>query len=710
MSTSMPTTIQKISFVSLIAGLAAVVFLAIPVTDNFIFHTKSLALYATLAILLLLFLVKALRKGTYTITMSPLTLAYALFGGVVVASTFLANTYPVDSLLGYGGVFIATSAIVIIGSSLLPHLRSNIGVTLLVYVSLIVAATMITQLLGFGPASILNVLFGVSLPTSLAFSVTGSTLVSLQIVIIGLVGVLTHIRYGQESNSLFTFSIPVLLASVLIGIWAILPGNPAAMQLPSVQNSWFVALNSLENPRSAIIGRGPNSYGAAYDRFKPLAVNGGDEWNIQFTQAANAPLTFVVTFGLLGLAAWALIVFKFFQMFQRSSAPTKPLGWVIATTFILQLLFPVSLATLVLQATLLAMYVATEKKHYPILKIQAFAAQIVKKVTTIGTEGDGRSLLYVTFTTGLLLIVAGMYGVVRAYVAEVYMLQSSMAAQRNDAKAVYELQQRAVQLNQYNDSFRRRYGQTNLLIAQSLSSQTASADGTLSDEDKEQITRIVLQAVRETRSATVLDPANSANWLALAKVYEALIPLSEDAASLSVQAYLAAIQTNPLNPTLRINLSAMLAGQKSYQQALEVLNQAATVKPDFVPTHFARAQVLELLKQPEDAKKAYELVLQLLDDAAPESDRQEVERRITALSAIEDETEPVVDDEDETNAVSEDTIVPSLLTESLNDEADTLSKPSTEAVNFPDDEVATDAATVAPTSTTPTPSADPQAR
>ncbi|MFZ1721171.1 MAG: hypothetical protein WAU07_01575 [Microgenomates group bacterium] len=682
------TPIQTATVVTLLIGLATVLFGAVPLTDNFVFHTKSVALFYTTLILIGLFLIRSFKRGSYTLTMSPLTPALALMGLLVATSTFLANAYPVDSLLGYGGVYLSMIVIALVGASLLPQLKAEVGFKVFTIFCILLVVTFVTQLVGFGPASILNVLFDVNLPTDLAFSVTGSTFISLQIIVIALVGNSALLLMNKKKDLLTLIAVPTLLLGLTIGGWALLPGNPGALELPSLQNSWRVALDSLETPRAALIGRGPDSYGTTYDRFKPLEVNATESWNLQFTQGSNAPLTMIVTIGLLGFLSWLFIVFSFFQMFSKSTEGTKPLGYAVATSFVLQLLLPPNVVMLGLQAVLLALYIAVEKKHYPILKIHAFAAQVVKKITSVGgAQHEGKPLLYLTFVAGMLLVCAGLYGVGRAYAAEIYMMQSSYAAQRNDAKAVYELQQKAILLNQYNDSFRRRYGQTNLLIAQALTAQVQGATQ-LSEEEKTQITRLILQAVREARSATVLSPADSANWLALARVYEALIPLSEDAANLSVQAYLAAIQTNPLNPTLRISLSNLLASQEGNAQALQVLDQTVSIKPDFVATHFARAQVLQQLKNYPAAKESYQLVLQLLDPEAPESDRQEVTTRIKALDElIAAGPEAELKEEPEVKGpIEENDIVPSLLTETLGDDSTVVSDPSDEPLTLPSDE------------------------
>ncbi len=681
------TPIQSASIVTLLAGATAILFGALPLTDNFVFHTKALALFITTLVLVVLFLVRSFMRGSYTLTMSPLTPALGLMGVLVTASTFLANPYPVDSLLGYGGVYLSVIFLALIGGSLLPQLKAKSGFRTFTILAMILTVTLLTQLVGFGPATMINALFSVNLPTDLAFSITGSTFISLQVIVVALVGNAAHVFLQKRRDAFSLTAVATLIVGVLVGGWAIMPGNPGALQFPNIQTSWNVALDSLETPRAALIGRGPDSYGTTYDRFKPAQVNATEVWNLQYTQGSNTPLTMVVTIGLLGFLSWLFIAFKFFQMFAKSTEGTKPLGYLVASTFVLQLLVPPNIVMLSLQALLLALYIAAEKKHYPILKIQAFAAQIVKKISSVGSnQREGKHLLYVTFVLGMLLVGAALYGVGRAYVAEVYMMQSSYAAQRNDARAVYELQQKAIMLNQYNDVFRRRYGQTNLLIAQALTAQVQDSTQ-LSEEDKAQITRLILQAVREARSATVLNPADSANWLALARVYEALIPLSEDAGNLSVQSYLAAVRTNPLNPTLRIGLSNLLASQEAYPQALEVLNQTAAIKPDFVPTHFARAQVLQELGNYQAAKESYQVVLQLLDADAPEGDRVEVESRIRALDELIASGE-IPDDEDdeeaaEDPAIEESDIVPSLLTETLEDESTVVSDPSNEPLDLP---------------------------
>lgn len=657
---------KKISMLSIMDTAFLSVLLIVPVTDSFIDHSKSYLLFFSSILVLLFFLIKILFQKSIKITVSPITNSLVIFGLVTLASTFFSSNYPVESLLGLGGIYISAMIIAIFGGSLLPKDATEKFINgMLITSSILVLATLL-QMMGFGPAQLVNKILGTSLPTDMSFNIAGSSFIALQVVVAALVGAIATIISNKKVSKLYAFTLPVLVIGVGIFAWSLLPNKTTSLLLPPFTNSWSVMLDSMKNPKAALIGAGPSSYSNVYAALKPDWVNNSAQWSTVFSQATSFPLTVISTMGILGLFSWLYFVFKFVGLKKRSLLSSKPIYYMIASTILLQLLFPANTIMLTIQAVAIAFLIANEKHRLPLLQLQTLKFKILNKLE-IGNDTIKSSdvPLYMTVGLGFVGIAALFYLTGRAFGANVVMAQSSKELSQNDVIKAYELQQKAVAMNPYFDVFRRRYSGTNVAIAIALSNK---AD--ISDEEKTQVSSLIQQAVREARAATTLDPIESQNWLNLAQIYKNMIGVSADAHDWSVQSYITAIETNPNDPSLRIELAQMFAAQKDYQQAISIMTQAINLKPDLAGSHYNLGLILEMVAQPDayrDARISYQRALVLLDTNSEEyvlvnKKIEELEKMMTEKGIS---LEPEKDQKDQASE-SEQNTVPSITEQNLN--------------------------------------------
>ncbi len=500
------------------------------------------------------------------------------------------------------------------------------------------------ELLGAGPARLYNQIFGFSLPTTLLFNLSGSSFIALQLIALGLVGAVAQVLVRKKLPTYLVVTVPVLLVGMAVHTWSILPGKVAELRLPSVAASWSVALDAIRQPRSAIIGAGPSSFQNVYSQFKPTWVNGQPDWNVQYAQGANFPLTALSTLGFFGLVTWLLLALRVFQQTKHVDTNTRTMAIATSAIIVLHFFFPPNIVTLALFGLYLAVLIASQRDHLPVLRFQALTAQISgpKTLEAINPESQNRAAISmgpIAFIANPFMIVSilllfgiGYLGLLasKSYAASAMMFASNKAAQENDAAKTYELQQKAVALNPYLDTFRRRYALTNALIAVALSNKTD-----ITEDEKNQVTQLLQQAIREARSATILDQTDTQNWLVLAQVYQNIIGATEDALSWSVQSYVKAIETNPSDPNTRIALGGIFLSQKEYQQAAALFEQAANIKPDFANAHYNLAVALTQLNQLEGARTEYQRVLSLIDATSTDYTRvtTELEKVETDLEA-----------------------------------------------------------------------------
>jgi tetratricopeptide (TPR) repeat protein len=671
------TMLKKISLYLIMAiGILSVLFIA-PITDSFIEHSKFYTLiFGTLAVLVM-FVVKSFKDGALRITVSPMSGALVLFMLATIASTFFTSDYPVEGLLGFGGVFLAVSVLSLIGGSVLPKNLTLKFLYTLTATSIALIVISFLQIIGFGPAQLLNQLFNLSLPTTMLFNVAGSSFIALQVVGLTLIAVLTHVASTKKLNKVFAVALPILLIGAGLFAWSLLPGKITSLSLPSFQSSWSVMLDTLKAPKSALIGAGISSYKNAYLIFKPIWVNGSNNWAVNYTQASNMPITLVTTMGILGFLSWILLIVKAFQFHKKSTVESKALGIFLMASFFLNLVLPFNTILLTLQAIAIACLTSNEKNRLPLLQMQAFKFNMLNKPTLLNATRKTTNLpLYIGTGLSLLVILAIGYLTTRSVQAHMLMSQSSQAVASNNILQAYELQQKAVALNPYYDVFRRRYSATSALIAIALSNK---AD--ITESEKQQVSQLLQQSVTEARAATTLDQTDSQNWANLAQIYNNLIGVSEDAVNWTIQSYVSAIETNPNDPLLRLELASVFVGQEAYQQALSIYDQAINIKADLPISHYRRGEMLELVATPEalrEARLSYQRALVLLE---PDSeDYLAVNTKIADLEAYMEENDISLEPETEEEVLESGEGTPTITEQNLNN-TDTVT-PSDEPVEL----------------------------
>ncbi len=602
--------LRKIADITILAVFVVGVLGIFPFFDNFLYFSKYLTLTVGTLVTAVLYVLYTLAKRTIEIKISPLTVPLFFFGLAAIASSFFTNAYPVEALLGLGGAYISLSLLSLFaGSIVTEHLPKKL-LFAAGFVGVVLTIGIGTQFIGFGPVQLLNALFSLSLPSSAAFSVAGGSFFALQVLVITCVGIIAEIVAHKRIEKWMLVVLPILIVGVLLHVWTILPGKDGALVSPSWAASWSIALDSIRQPKAALIGGGAASYGNYYLRFKPVWLNSLSTWNIPFTQASNLPFTLIVTMGFFGLGSWLLLAWQSVRMFRSYTGTAKTMSAMLVSVFILQLCFPTSITILVVQAVLFVAAFAARTEKLPVFKLQALTMSMeVESGQTHSTSAQKASFpVYIVSTVLLAGIAFSGYYLGRFTLSEMHSMEASKAISKNDIVTAYEQQQQAIQLNPYSDVLRRNYALTNLFIASSLSTK---AD--ISDAEKSQVAELLQQAVREARTATMLDDLDVENWGVLARMYQNMIGVADQSDQFAVQAYVQAINTDPTNPSLRLALGGLFLEKKQYQQAASIFKQAVDIKQDLPNAQYNLAYTLEKLEAHADAQAVYKNLLTLLE-------------------------------------------------------------------------------------------------
>jgi tetratricopeptide (TPR) repeat protein len=383
--------------------------------------------------------------------------------------------------------------------------------------------------------------------------------------------------------------------------------------LPPFRLSWFAVLEILKNPRTALIGIGPDNFSSIFTRVKDFAYNQSLLWQINsFNVSHSAILQILTETGIFGLLTFGLLVFNVFR--KIISYPLQPTPYNLSFLYLLICLFvfPPSLIVWFLFFVILG---------------------LINRTTTNSTDltdsTDLTNLLPIylgTILISLLLIGASGYFLGRSYLSEFYFKKSIDGINKNNLKEVYDNQRQAIILNPFIERFRSNFSQTNLVIANNLSSKIK--DNKISETDRQNITQAIQAGIAEAKAVVSLNPQRADGWQNLASIYLNIINVVKDADVWTISAYQRAIIADPQNPTYRIGLGGVYYSQKKYEDALRFFEQAVSIKPDWPNAVYNYAWANFQLKKYPEAVNALQNTLNLINSKTNKADYEKVQKEL----------------------------------------------------------------------------------
>lgn len=429
-----------------------------------------------------------------------------------------------------------------------------------------------------------------------------------------------------------------LVATILTGfglilaVFNMLPGKAGAPALVPLQTSWSVAVDSLkENP---ILGVGPGNYLTAFNRFRPISYNTTDLWATRFTAARNWPLTILTEAGLLGFAAFVLLAWRVFLMLKENfkqmdkKLDKANLNFVsLAVLSLLILLFPANTVVIVLLFLILTLN----------MKTTPFTIHLSAFMYGLDSTKPSKVIAYLVSIPAVVLVLALYFFGGRAVMAEYQFRQALNAATSNDGRLAYELLQGTIVKNPFVDRYRTIYAQVNLALAGNVASNE-----NLTDEQRNLVTQLIQQAIREAKAAAALNITRSGNWEILARTYQGIIPFAQGSDVFAVQSFNQAIALDPYNPNLRIGLGGIYYAQGLYDDAIRIFELATIAKNDFANAHYNLALALKEKGETERAINEMKIVLSLTDPASADYElaRTELEKLESSGSTTSDTETP----------------------------------------------------------------------
>jgi len=448
-----------------------------------------------------------------------------------------------------------------------------------------------------------------------------------------------------------------LIASFLIILGIVFSAAkifPSGIQKLPLSTSWKIAFETIKE--SPITGVGPGNYLTAFNRFRPIEYNATDFWNIKFSSASNFYLTVITETGLIGTIAIGLLLLEIIKLIREEQSEVKQrksIGWgksldpsLISVIFLVVILFvfPTGIISLFMLFLSLAIY-QNKDKETNIFTISQ---------TSTGSKPNISSLI-LSIPIIIIALVVGYYSS-RFVMAEYRFKQAVGAFSENKGGDAYNLIQESLILSPSDDRYHVFYSQVNFALAQSLAQQV-DEKGTVTDENRNTITQLVQQSIREAKTGVSLNPERSTNWEYLGDIYRSIGALASNAIDFSIQAYTQAIIFDPINPQLRMALGGLHFISGQLDQAVEAYKLATLVKPDLPNAHFNLARAYRENQEFENAVSEYEITLLLLDI---ESDDYAVVQEELEIVKTSIQTKPIEGDELETPEQPEQILNPPL--------------------------------------------------
>lgn len=402
---------------------------------------------------------------------------------------------------------------------------------------------------------------------------------------------------AKNAKTTTTTLLVIVIVSLAAVGWTLLSNRPIILDADSGRK---IATGTLgKSYQNALFGIGPGDYVSAFNQFKGPEFNASPYWNFNFTTSSSFALYSLTIGGLSLIICLILAVLRLYSLAakrlrgQLAGQTEKGIFASLGLALLAMIFLPIPYTVLWLTFTILGLLLS----WYRLQEANPFTKPLnLDRVVQAG------AVLVMTLT-----MLASLYGVGANYVSDIFLRQSLEAAAGNRGLDTYNLQVRAAQTAPWRDTVRLSLSQTNLALADALAGQP-----NLSDQQKQTVVQLIQQAILEARNAVALSPNNSNNWQNLALIYRNLINFAQGANEWAITSQNQAINLNPANPRLRLDMGGIFYAQNDWNSAAQQFSAAIALKPDFANAHYNLAQAFKQLNYKDQAFQQLQLTDQLV--------------------------------------------------------------------------------------------------
>jgi tetratricopeptide (TPR) repeat protein len=635
--------VYRLALFCLLATPIVIPFFWLPLTDDPWGFNKLVLFYCLTAVALIAWLIYSITTKTVRLTLSEPLLPLLLLAITAIAAAIINQTADPKVWLTQTGIYLAGWIYFLLTTTLVqtaPAIKQTLA-GIIISVSLIAFWGILDN-------------FELNFLLPAGTTPVGSLLNLISLLLAWIPASLTlAIKSGSGPKKIGYFLLSGLIASSLIlnGANLFTQNSRKPVLLPLLYG-WSISIDTLKN--QLFFGTGPGQFGHSFTRFKPIGLNLAPSWNIYFSVNSNWYLEILTTLGLVGFIAliWTILtVIKLCRRQPGTRISSNQLALIISliTQLLTGLLIPFTPLNLIMFLATVSLLTITYKfKQITQLKdilLSLNTAAVVDPWSTPFPESkpiqNGRLLAWLLSLPLILGLAIAFFYLTKVYRAEYYFDKSLKAAAANQGKQTYDLQVKAIAQLPKSDRLRLHYSNTNLALANALAAKT-----NLSDQEKQTVTTLIQQAVREARIATQLNPNKAGNWAHLAKIYNNLVNFAQGADQFAKAAYIKAIQLDPANPALRLELGGLFYTQREFEPAVDRFKEAITLKNNYANAYYNLSYAYQSQGKWMEAYQAMEMAASLVPADSADAIKARNELRLLEEKLQQVKTEPTPENSD----------------------------------------------------------------
>lgn len=564
---------------------------------------KLLLLSISFLILSVTKILKIFTKESIEVNVTKFDIFMFLFGVAFLVSGIFSSPNQMDSFFlpaNAGFVILSALTYFLINQSKAVE-KQNILTALIasiftVSVLQILSAVGITKIISFMP----------EIAKSKDFTPLGNLLNSTVITISILPIVIYKVFANKDVAEKILYSLvgTIIIISLVSSSYLLSKAKNTSIFSLDYKTGWSIAVDSIKE--SPLLGVGPSNFSYAFNKFRPITFNAGDNWNLKYQQNTGHFLNILSEIGIVGII---LVIYLCFLFYKNSDFKN-----------------PIYVSSLILLMSILILPVSTS--IFLILFILISVSQEVKSVK-LGLFLNKIPKILISIPAAIALMTFLYFGA-RAFYAEYLFSKSVTSLNNNQGLMSYDLVNKAVSINPYVDRYHLFSSAINMVIAERL-----AQNENLTDDDRNNITKLIQQAIREGKASVAVNPKKSANWEALSDIYKTIIAFAQGSDVFAVESIRQSIALDPINPALRIKLGGLYYSLKQYDLAIETFKLAVLSKPDLPNAHYNLAMAYKANKDLVKAKEEMNITLNLLG-----KESADYEKAIKELQSIEELSQP----------------------------------------------------------------------
>ena len=355
---------------------------------------------------------------------------------------------------------------------------------------------------------------------------------------------------------------------------------------PNWTATWDIAKSTLkEDP---MFGIGPNRFASKWVMYKSTSINADPVfWNTDFNFGIGFIPSSLVTSGLLGFGAWVLFFATFVYLGVKSNlreAKDKFSRYLILSSFLAALylwifawLYVPSVVILMLAFFFTGLFIAS-----------LIVEKQVSQRTFSFVESTQKSFIIVL--ASVLILIATItwgYTITKKFIASVYFQKALLSFSSGNTPQAEAEVARAVEFGR-DDVYYRYLSQLNVRAMNAILNQ----EGLSQESRLAQLGQALQIAIQNAKNAVAYDDTNYQNYINLAGIYEAVVPLKvQDAYPRALEAYGEALKRNPQSPAIYLLMARLHGLNANYKEAREYVAKSIALKNNYADAYFLLSQI-----------------------------------------------------------------------------------------------------------------------